>query len=74
MVVSSSMDPPLQAGLSPPFLTSTEQAGAGFASLAPWQAAGEADASTGRALSSPSLSPGFRCGTLVRPWHFSTLG
>lgn len=46
MVVSSSMDPPLQAGLSPPFLTSTEQAGAGFASLAPWQAAGEADAST----------------------------
>lgn len=66
--------PPLKAGMSPPFLTSTNQAGAGFASLVPWQAAGEADASIGRVLSSPSLSPGFGCGTLVRPWHFSTLG
>lgn len=74
MVVSSSMDPPLKAGMSPHFLTGTNQAGAAFASLTSWQAAGEAEASTGLVLSSPPLSPGFGCGMLVRPWHFSTFG
>lgn len=74
VVVSSSMDPPLKTGMSSPFLTGTNRAGAGFASEVSWQAAGEAESSTDRVLSSPSLSPGFGCGTLVRPWHFSTLG
>lgn len=47
MVVSSSMDPPLKAGMSPPFLTGINQARAGFADLFSCQAAGEAKASIG---------------------------
>lgn len=61
-MVFSNMNPPLKAGMSPHFLTGTNQAGAGFANLISWQATGEAEASIGLVLSSPLLSPGFGCG------------
>lgn len=63
-VVSSNMEPLLEVGMSPPLLASVYQAGADLASklLFLW----EADVSIGHAWSSPSLSRGFRCNTLVR--------